>query len=62
MALAAVENIGATFLNGQEAVSIIAIFTEMGHPQSTTPILVDSPTVKVLQMTQSSKKCQNQLI
>ena len=38
--------IGATFLNGQEAVPIRTTLEELGHPQPSTPILVDNSTAK----------------
>jgi hypothetical protein len=36
--------IGAGYLNGQDAVPIINTLTELGHPQPPTPMQVDTTT------------------
>jgi hypothetical protein len=41
---AAKAEVGATFLNGKEAVVIRTTLAEMGHPQPTTPMQVDNST------------------
>ena len=38
--------IGAGYLNGQDAVPIITTLTELGHPQPPTPIQVDNTTAE----------------
>jgi hypothetical protein len=43
---AAEAEIGAGYLNGQEAVPIINTLTELGHPQPPTPIQVDNTTAE----------------
>jgi hypothetical protein len=44
MGSAAEAEIGATYINGQEAVPIRTTLTEMGHPQPPTPMQVDNST------------------
>jgi hypothetical protein len=44
MGLAAEAEIGAAYINAQEAVPIRTTFAEMGHPQPSTPIQVDNAT------------------
>ena len=44
MGSAAEADIGATYINGQEAVPIRTLLCEMGNPQPTTPIQVDNST------------------
>ena len=36
--------IGATFINGQESITIRSTLEELGHPQPPTPIFVDNST------------------
>ena len=36
--------IGAAYINGQEAVPICTLLRELGHPQPATPIQVDNST------------------
>ena len=43
---AAEAEIGAGYLNGQDAVPIITTLTELGHPQPPTPIQVDNTTAE----------------
>jgi hypothetical protein len=43
-ALAAEAELGALFLNAQEAEIMRLIFTELGHPQPPTPIYINSTT------------------
>ena len=44
MGSAAVPDIGATYINGQEAVPIRTLLRKLGHPQPATPIQVDNST------------------
>ena len=44
MGSAAKAEIGATYINGQEAVPICTLLFKLGHPQPTTPIQVDNST------------------
>ena len=44
MGSAAKADIGAAYINGQEAVSIRTLLLELGHPQPATPIQVDNST------------------
>ena len=44
MGLASEEDIGATYINGQEAVPIHTLFRELGHPQPAMPIQVKNST------------------
>ena len=44
MGSAAEADIGAAYINGQEAVSICTLLLELGHPQPATPIQVDNYT------------------
>ena len=44
MGSAAEAEIGAAYINGQEAVPIRTLLHEMGHPQPATPIQVDNST------------------
>ena len=44
MASADEDEIGATFMNGQEYIPIRATFEELGHPQPPTTIHVDNST------------------
>ena len=44
MGLAAEAEIGAAYINGQEAVPIRTLLCELGHPQPATPIQVDNFT------------------
>jgi hypothetical protein len=44
MASAAEAEVGALFVNGQEAVSIRNMLLDMGHPQAATPIKTDNST------------------
>ena len=37
--------IGATYINYQEAVPVRTLLLELGHPQPVTPIQVDNSTV-----------------
>ena len=46
MASAAEAEIGASFYNGQEAVTIRTTLTELGHPQPPIPICVDNYTAE----------------
>ena len=45
MGSAAEANIGAAYINGQEAVPICTLLRKLGHPQPATPIQVDNSTV-----------------
>ena len=44
MGSAAKAEIGAAYINGQEAVTIRTLLLELGHPQPATPIQVDNST------------------
>ena len=44
MGSAAKAEIGAAYINGQEAVPIRTLLRELGHPQPATPIQVDNST------------------
>ena len=44
MGSAAKSEIGAAYINGQEAVPIRTLLLELGHPQPSTPIQVDNST------------------
>ena len=44
MGSAAKTEIGAAYINGQEAVTIRTLLRELGHPQPATPIQVDNST------------------
>ena len=44
MVLAVEAEIGATYINGQEAVPIRTLLLKLGHPQPATPIQVDNST------------------
>ena len=44
MGLAAEAEIGAAYINGQEAVPIRTLLLELGHPQPATPIQVENST------------------
>ena len=44
MGSAAEAEIGATYINGQEAVPIRTLLLKLGHPQPVTPIQVDNST------------------
>ena len=44
MGSAAKAEIGAAYINGQEAVPIRALLRKLGHPQPATPIQVDNST------------------
>ena len=44
MGLAAEADIGAAYINGQEAVPIRTLLLELGHPQPATPIQVEKST------------------
>ena len=44
MGSAAKAEIGAAYINGQEAVPIRTLLRKLGHPQSATPIQVDNST------------------
>jgi hypothetical protein len=46
MGSAAEAEIGATYINGQEAIPIRTTLTEMGHPQPPTPMQVDNSTAE----------------
>ena len=41
---AAEAEIGATYINGQEAVPIRTLLRELGHPQPAIPVQVDNST------------------
>ena len=45
MGLAAEAEIGAAYINGQEAFPIRTLLLELGHPQPATQIQVDKSTV-----------------
>ena len=45
MGTAAEAEIGAAYINGQEAVLIRTLIHELGNPQPATPIQVDNSTV-----------------
>ena len=44
MGSAAEAEIGATYINGQEAAPIRTLLLELGHPQPANPIQVDNST------------------
>ena len=44
MGLAAKSGIGATYINGQEAIPIRTLLLELGHPQPATPIQANNST------------------
>ena len=44
MGSAAKANIGATYINGQEAVPIRTLLRELGNPQLVTPVQVNNST------------------
>ena len=44
MSSAVKAEIGAAYINGQEAVLIRTLLRELGHPQPATPIQVDNST------------------
>ena len=46
---AAEAELGALFLNCQEAVTIRITIEEMGHPQPPTPVKVDNSTALVIE-------------
>ena len=48
MSSAAEAELGALFLNAKEAVFIIQIITEMGHPQPRNPIQTDNTMVEAV--------------
>ena len=44
MGSAAKAEIGATYIKGQETVTILTLLRELGHPQPVTPIQIDNST------------------
>ena len=44
MGSAAKSEIGATYINGQEAAPICTLLREIGHPQPATPMKVNNST------------------
>ena len=44
MGLAVEVEIGAAYINGQEALPILTLLSELGHPQPATPIQVHNST------------------
>ena len=44
MGSAAEAEIGATYINGQEAVPICTLILKLGHPQPATPIHINNST------------------